>query len=112
MPSKIHSWDAASILKSVGVGVGLETILIAPTIPSELFPWGHAGPGTLPGILGLFLNLPGLYILMALTSDQMFREIEESETLFLLVFVIQALIISYVVFVILRWRKLIKGFRS
>jgi hypothetical protein len=83
----------------------LETILIAPTIPSELFPWGHAGPGTLPGILGLFLNLPGFWILMALTSDQGFST---TNTDFLFVFVIQTIIISYVVFVILRCRKLMK----
>lgn len=109
MPSKIHSWDIATILKSVVVGIVSETILIAPAIPTELFPWGHAGPGTLPGILGLMLNLPGFYILRALTSDQVFREIEESGTLFVLyIFVIQTLIISYVVFVILRCRKLMK----
>ena len=110
MPSKIHSWDIATILKSVVIGIVLETILLAPAIPTELFPWGHAGPNTLPGILGFVLNLPGFYILMALTSDQVFREIEESGTLYLFVFLIQSLIISYSVFVILRWRKLIKGF--
>ena len=111
MPGKIHIWDIATILKSVVIGIVLEAILLAPAIPSELFPWSHAGPGTLPGLVGLFLNLPGFYILRALTSDQVFREIEESGTLFVLyIFVIQTLIISYSVFVILRWRKLIKGF--
>ena len=112
MPTRIHDFDIATILKSLVIGIVLETILIVPTIPSELFPWGHAGPGTLPGILGLFLNLPGIWILMALTTDQMFRAIEESDTFFVLVFLIQALIISYAVFVLLRFRKIMKGFRS
>src|SRR5215208_5291837 len=105
MPGKIYTWDIDTILKSVVVGIVLETILIAPAIPTKLFPWGHAGPETIPGLLGFLLNLPGFVILMTLTSDQGFSTTKSD---FLFIFLIQTLIVSYCVFVILRLRKLTK----
>lgn len=93
-----------TILKSLIIGILLETILLAPAL---IAPWGHAGPETLPGLLSFLLNLPGFVVLMKLTSDQGFSTTNRD---FLFVFVIQTLIISYFVFVMLRWRKLIKGF--
>lgn len=60
---KIHSWDMATILKSVVVGILLETILLAPAF---FTPWGHAGPETLPGLLSFLVNLPGFVVLVAL----------------------------------------------
>lgn len=98
---QIQSWDLQTILKSVVIGIVLESILIAPGIPSKLFPWGHAGPETLPGLLGFLLNLPGFAIFTTLTSDREFSIEKE----FLFVFLIQTLIISFCVFVILRLRK-------
>ena len=53
MPGKIHACDIATILKAVVLGIVLETILLAPTIPTKLFRWGHAGPGTIPGLVGV-----------------------------------------------------------
>ena len=86
------------------IGIVVETILLAPAL---LTPWGHAGPETLPGLLSFLLNLPGFVVLMGLTSDQGFSTTNRD---FLFVFAIQALIIGYFVFVMLRWRKLVKGF--
>jgi hypothetical protein len=104
MSGKIHTWDIATILKSVVVGIVLETILLGPSIPSIL-PWGHAGPETLPGLLSFLLNIPGFLVVQEL--EHLGFSINAA---FLFIFVIQTLIISYFVFVILRWRKLIKGF--
>ena len=100
MSAKIHTWHSATILKSVVVGMVLEAILLGPSNPSIL-PWGHAGPETLPGLLSFFLNIPGFLVIQELEQHGF-----STNTAFLLIFVVQSAIVSYFVFVIVRWRKL------
>jgi hypothetical protein len=101
---RIHRWDKGTILKALFIGALIEALAIAP---AALSPWGHAGPDTLLGWLSLLLNMPGIYVLRMLG---VFRPGGESIVfLFCAVFIIQTIMISYPVFVYLRWRKLKAG---
>ena len=80
------------------VGAIIEGVAIAP---AAIAPWGHAGPESLLGWLSILLNLPGIFVV------RLFRSGGESFTvIFTAVFIVQTIIISYFVFVYLRWRKL------
>jgi hypothetical protein len=69
--------------------------------PAIFSPWGHAGPKGDLGWLSIFLNLPGIFLAGWLIPSSG----DESIALFIaVVFTIQTLLLSYIVFVILRWR--------
>lgn len=98
----IHKWDSKSLLRAFLFGVAIETAAIAPAI---LSPWGHAGPESTWGWLGLMLNAPGLFVVWLLRSL-----IGSTETVSLVsgvvyVYSIQTLIFSYVAFVWFRSKK-------
>ena len=66
-PQPIHRWYRRAVLKALALGVILESVAMAPV---ALSPWGHAGPESLSGVLGLLLNLPGFYVLLAVEEDK------------------------------------------
>jgi hypothetical protein len=101
---RIHRWDSASATKALVISVILEAIAIAPAV---LSPWGHAGPDTTLGWISILLNLPGM-VLVGLF--QRLLSANESVVLFLAaVFVVQIILLSYLVFVVIRWKKLRRG---
>lgn len=97
----IHRWDKDAILKALALGASIEAIAIAPAVFST---WGHAGPESFLGWLSILLNLPGMYLLRLLG---VFKSGNASFTLiFASIFLVQTVMISYLVFVYLRWKKL------
>jgi uncharacterized sodium:solute symporter family permease YidK len=96
----IHKWDRAVALKAFLFGAVLEAVAIAPAVIS---PWGHAGPESLFGWLSLLVNLPGLYLCRLMGVGRFAGE--SVVALILTVYLIQTMVISYVAFVWLRWRK-------
>jgi ABC-type sugar transport system permease subunit len=98
----LHAWDGKTLLKSILAGSVLEAAAIAPVI---LSPWGHAGPESLAGWLGLLLNVPGLLVIWLIRIMTGSRESISMGSAIAYVYSIQALILSYAVFVRLRWKK-------
>ena len=101
VPKRIHRWDRGTLFKALIIGATLEAVAIAP---AALSPWGHAGPESLPGWLGVLLNLPGICVVRLLRD---FGAVGETfPAIFTGVFVVQTIILSYLVFICLRWKKL------
>lgn len=98
---RIHRWDAGVVLKALAIGAVIEAVAAAP---AALSPWGHAGPESMLGWLSVLLNMPGLFVLGLLRDLRAGNE--SFAGLFAVVFVVQTIIISYLVFVYLRRRKL------
>jgi len=101
----IHRWDKVTVVKGFLLGAFLEAILIAPLV---LSPWGHAGPDSVWGLIGLLLNIPGLLALwlLQIISGYALDALDLSMTsLLACVYLTQTLIFSYVAFVWLRFRK-------
>ena len=98
----IHKWDSKTLLKAFLFGAALEAAAIAPAI---LSPWGHAGPESMWGWLGLMLNAPGLFVIWLLRSLNGSTETVSAVSGFAYVYAIQTVIFSYVAFVWLRWKK-------
>jgi hypothetical protein len=101
-PEPIHIWDSATLLKAFFYGAVLEAIAIAPAV---LSPWGHAGPESLWGWLGLLLNAPGLFVIWLLRTLSSSKETVSVMSAVTYVYLIQTLIFSYTAFVWLRWKK-------
>ena len=98
-PQPIHRWYRGAALKALALGVILESVVMAPV---ALSPWGHAGPESVSGVIGLLLNLPGFYV-MLLAED--FMPKDSSFAAYLgIVYIVQVVIISCLIFVFLRWR--------
>jgi hypothetical protein len=97
----IHRWDGYVLLKALLIGLALETTAF---LPGVLSPWGHAGPESLLGWVSLLLHLPGLCLLWFFTKAS---GIEQPSAMTYMVFTysIQALGITYIAFVYLRWKK-------
>jgi hypothetical protein len=99
---RIHRWDKSIAHRALIFGAMIEAVVIAPAV---LSPWGHGGPEWLLGWLSVLLNLPGLLFAFLLLRN--FRSNDGSFTVFFAaVFVVQTIIISYLLFVYLRWKKL------
>ena len=98
----IHKWDGFTLVKACLFGAILEALAIAPAI---LSPWGHAGPESLWGWLGLVLNLPALFVIWLLRTLTGSRETISVGGAIVYVYLIQTLIFSYSVFVCFRWKK-------
>jgi hypothetical protein len=98
----IHCWDRAIVLKALLFGAVLEAIAIAPAV---LSPWGHAGPEWLVAWPSVFVNIPaGLLVGFLKTAAGL--DTKESVAAFAVeVYLLQTLIISYIAFVWLRWKK-------
>lgn len=97
--NRIHRWDNASVLKGLVISAISETIAIAPAI---LSPWDHAGPETTLGWLSVLFNLPGIFLV------GLFHAFSDDEPMVIMVaavFTIQTIMLSYFVFVLVRWRK-------
>jgi len=99
---RLHAWDGKSVLKAILVGSVLEAAAIMPAI---LSPWGHAGPESLWGWLGLVLNVPGLFVIWFVRMLSGSKETIGVGSAVAYVYLIQTLILSYAVFVRLRWKK-------
>jgi hypothetical protein len=84
--------------KAFGIGALIESVLIAP---AALLPWGHAGPETTLGWLGVIANAPGLFVSSRLVVAETDLAIS---TLLLLTFVIQAALIGGLLYAWQRWR--------
>jgi hypothetical protein len=98
----IHKWESTTVVKALFVGAVVETVAIAPAI---LSPWGHAGPEAPWGWLGLVLNVPGLFVIKLLRMASGSKETVPIASAVVQVYVIQALIFSYIAFVLLRWKQ-------
>jgi hypothetical protein len=101
-PEAIHSWDRATLLKASLFGAVIEAIAIAPAV---LSPWGHAGPEWLLAWPSVFVNLPGGFLLGLLKTAAGINAKESDAGLAAEVYLIQTLIISYLAFLWLRWKK-------
>ncbi len=101
-PEPIHKWDARTLLKALMFGAVLEALAIAPAV---LSPWGHAGPESNWGWLGLLLNVPGLFLSQWLRTLTGSTETISVVSAVAYVYLIQTLIFSYIAFVWLRWKK-------
>jgi hypothetical protein len=97
---RIHRWDRGVIFKSLIIGVTIEAIALVPAVLST---WGHAGPESWLGWLGVLLNLPGMLVVRPLRD---FGVVGDSfAAIFTAVFIAQAVMLSYIVFVYLRRKK-------
>ena len=101
-PEPIHRWDLESLLKSVAFGAVLEAAMIAPAVLST---WGHAGPESLWGWLGLLLNVPGLFVLYVARIFSGSQESVSVTSAVVYVYLIQTTILTYPAFVFLRIKK-------
>ena len=102
--NRLHRFDKGAIFKALVISCLIETIAIAPGVVS---PWGHAGPETTLGWLSVLFNLPGMF-LVGLT--QVFStEYDPVVRMVAAVFVVQTLLLSYPVFLLVRWRKVRRG---
>lgn len=102
MTEPIHRWDRPTLLKALLIGAILEVAAIAPAVLST---WGHAGPESLWGWLGLLLNAPGLFVMWLVRTVSGSRETVSVVSTVAYVYLIQTLIFGYIVFVWLRWKK-------
>ena len=86
------------------ISVIVEAIAIAPAV---LSPWGHAGPETTLGWISVTLNLPGMFVV------GLFHQVLSAEVstvlFFSAVFAVQTLLLGYLVFVVVRWKKVRRG---
>jgi hypothetical protein len=99
----IHHWDTATLLKAFLFGAVLEAIAIVPAI---LSPFGHAGPESVWGWLGILLNLPGgcvLYLLRSAIGN--WKESISVEAAIVYIYLIQTFIFGYIAFVLMRLKK-------
>ena len=101
-PEPIHRWDGPLMLKALLYGAALAAIAAAPAVLSR---WGHAGPESLWGWLGLLLNVPGLLVMWLLITLTGSRESDSVVNTLVGVYLIQALIFGYLTFVWLRRKK-------
>lgn len=101
-PEPIHRWDGGALLKALMFGVLSESIFLAPAV---LSPWRHAGPESLWGWLGLLLNAPGLFVIWLLRSISGSTEDVSIVDAIVYTYLAQTLILSYIAFVWLRWKK-------
>ena len=97
----IHRLDGPALIKALLIGVALET---AAFLPGVLSPWGHAGPESLLGWIGLLLHLPGLSLLWFIARASGIQQLS-SMTYMVFAYSIQALGLAYMAFVCLRWKK-------
>ena len=95
---RLHRWDRSIVLRALIIGATIEGIAIAP---AAISPWGHAGPEWLLGWVSILLNLPGIFVVRLLRSGD-----ESFAVIIAAVFIVQTVILSYLAFVYLRWRKL------
>ena len=98
----IHRWDSSTLLKSLMIGAVVESVLIAPAV---LSPWGHAGPESIPGFVGVFLNAPGGALVIFLRTLAGPDNGESTAALVVQIYVVQTLLIGYIAFVWLRWKQ-------
>lgn len=101
-PERIHRWDRQVFAKALVTVTALEILAILPAI---LSPWGHAGPETLWGWLGVLLNLPGIFVVGAIATATGSLDTMSGWGPIVSVFVVQVVLFSYVAFVWLRWKK-------
>ena len=105
-PDAIHRWDRSVLLKALLIGAVIEAVAIAPAFFS---PWGHAGPESTLGLLGVLANSPGGAVVI---FSRTLGGNDTGESLWLLiaeVYLVQALLIGYIAFVWLRWKKRKQG---
>ena len=101
-PEPIHRWDSRALLKALMFGALSEAIFLAPAV---LSPWGHAGPESLWGWLGLLLNAPGMLVIGLLRRISGSTEDVSIVDAIVYTYLAQTLILSYIAFVWLRWKK-------
>ena len=101
-PEPIHKWHSRTLLKALLFGAILEGVVIAPAV---LSPWGHAGPESIWGWIGLLLNVPGLIVIWFLRIVTGRNEAISVVSGVVYVYMIQTLIFSYIAFVWLRRKK-------
>ena len=101
-PEPIHKLDRPILLRAFLFGAVVEAIAIAPAV---LSPWGHAGPEWLVAWPSVFFNMPGGFLLMSLKAAAGVKDQESIAALVTEIYLIQTLIISYIAFVWLRWKK-------
>ncbi len=98
----IHKWDNALLLRAFLCGFAIETIFIAPVL---LTSWGHAGPDSLWGWIGLILNIPGGLVLIFLRTILGVHNTDSNLESLVSLFLIQTFLLSYVAFIFLRLKK-------
>ena len=98
---RIHSWDRNVLFKSLIIGTAIAAVAIAPV---ALSAWGHAGPESWLGWLGVVLNLPGMLVVRLLRDIGVVGD--TLGAIFTAAFIAQAVMLSYIVFVYLRRKKL------
>lgn len=101
-PEPIHRWDRPVLLKAPLIGAVVEAVALAPAV---LSPWGHAGPEWLLAWPSVFFNAPGGLLLGFLRTAAGVRENVSTPALVAELYLIQTLLVSYVAFVWLRWKK-------
>ena len=104
----IHKWDRPTLLKAFLFGAVAEAVAIAPAL---LSPWGHAGPEGLLAWASVFFHLPSGFLLNILKTAAGFKAEESLPAVVAELYLMQTLIIGYVAFVWLRWKKLKAGGR-
>jgi hypothetical protein len=102
-PDAIHRWDRSAFVKALSIGAVIEAVAIAPAFIS---PWGHAGPESTLGLLSVFANSPGGAVVIFLRTLAGKDTGESLRLLIAEVYLVQALLIGYIAFVWLRWKKL------
>ena len=95
---RLHRFDSPTLIKALLIGVLLET---AAFLPAVLSPWGHAGPESLWGWIGLLLNLPGLCVAWFLAKASGVEQFS-SLTYMVVAYSVQSLGLAYIAFVCLR----------
>jgi hypothetical protein len=96
-------WDGPIQLKALLIGASLEAIAIAPALLST---WGHAGPESVWGWLGLLLSVPALCVIWLLRIVTGSRDSISVVGAVTYIYLIQTLMFAYLTFVWLRWKKL------
>jgi hypothetical protein len=100
---RIHCWDRSTIIKALFHSVMIESVTITPTV---IFGWGHAGPeGGLLGIISTLLNWPGFIVAFWLTST-FDLDFPSWYAFVAVVFLFQVLLLSYIIFVFLRVKRI------
>ena len=107
-PERIHRWDKPTLRKAFLFGAVLEAIAIAPAVFS---PWGHAGPEGLLALLSVFVHAPAALLLSLLKAAAGIKGEESLAAFAVEVYLMQTLIISYIAFVWLRWKRRKTGAR-